>query len=138
MFGIVEKAVALRATPLFATLPASDLLPVANLCTEVDLDGGDVLFREGDLGDAIYVVVAGKVAVIRADEAVATLGTGECVGEMAALDWLPRSATVTALEPTVLLRLDRHDMLDLLLDRLVLAEKLAEVMATRVRNSHQV
>ena len=135
MFGAIDKALALRSAPLFAGLPAGDLFPLANLCTVVDLDAGDTLFREGDLGDAIYVVVRGAVEVQRAGEAVATLGTGECVGEMAALDWQPRSATVAAAEPTVLLRLDRHDMLDLFLDHPMLAEKLAMMLAARVRNS---
>ena len=135
MFGAIEKALALRSAPLFATLPASDLLPVANLSTDIDLDVGEVLFNEGDLGDAIYVVVRGKVAVEREEKTVATLGPGECVGEMAALDWQPRSATVVAVEPTVLIKLDRHDMLDLLLDHPILAEKLATVLVTRVRNT---
>ena len=135
MFGAIEKALALRSAPLFATLPASDLLPVANLSTDIDLDEGEVLFHEGDLGDAIYVVVRGTVAIERDDVEVATLGAGECVGEMAALDWQPRSATVVAVEPTVLIKLDRHDMLDLLLDHPILAEKLASVLIARVRNT---
>lgn len=138
MPGAIEKTLALRTVPLFATLPASTLLPVANLCTEQDLGAGEILFREGDLGDAIFVIVRGMVIIERDGEKLAELGAGECVGEMAALDWQPRSATVVADKPTVLIRLDRHDMLDLLLDHPILAEKLAEVLVARVRNSHRV
>lgn len=135
MFGALEKALALRTTPLFAELPASELIPVANLCTEVDLEADEELFAEGDLGDAIYVVIRGRVTVKRGDKNLASLGAGELVGEMAAIDWLPRSATVTASEPSLLIRLDRHDMLDLLIDHPVLAEKMAGVLAARVRKT---
>ncbi|MCG8417399.1 MAG: cyclic nucleotide-binding domain-containing protein [Proteobacteria bacterium] len=137
MYAALDKALALRTAPLFASLPTADLLPVANLCTEISLDAGDVLFREGDMGDAMYVVVRGNVTVERDGEILATLGCGECVGEMAALDWLPRSATVAAAEPSTLFRLDRHDLLDLLIDHPILAENLATVMAARVRRSNR-
>jgi len=135
MFDAIEKALALRSTPLFAELPASELIPVANLCTEVDLEADEKLFAEGDLGDAIYVVVRGRVTVERGGKKLASLGVGELVGEMAAIDWLPRSAAVMASEPSVLIRLDRHDMLDLLIDHPVLAEKMAAVLAARIRKT---
>ena len=134
MLSSLEIALALKNTSLFASLPADDLLPVANLCVRETLDAGDVLFHEGDLGDGLYVVVHGSVAVERGDKVIAILGAGECVGEMAVLDWNPRSATVVAEEPTLLIRLDRHNLLDLLADHPKLADNLAAVLAARVRN----
>lgn len=129
----VQRALALRKAALFSTLPTSELLPVANLCTEVALDSGDVLFHEGDLGDAMYVVVRGEVSVERSGSIMTTLGPSESVGEIAVLDWNPRDATVVAEGPTVLVRLDRHDLLDLLVDHPILAENMAAMLAARIR-----
>jgi CRP-like cAMP-binding protein len=135
MFDDLEKAVALRAAPLFAPLAAEALLPVARMCSQVDLQAGDSLFAEGDLGDALYVIVTGKVSVLRGTRPVATLGPGECVGEMAALDWEPRSASVVAQAQTSLIRLDHNDLMDLLGDYPELVRALAAVLVARLRST---
>ena len=130
-----EKALALRSAPLFAELSADSLVPVAVLCREVDLRPGQVLFHAGSPGDSLYVVVDGSVAIERNGEHIARLGEGECVGEMAALDWEPRSATVRASEPTRLIRLERNDLMDLLADYPELVRNLAMVLVARIRKS---
>lgn len=133
MLDTVEKVLALRKTPLFASLPAEDLLSVASLCTERTLDIGDVLFALGEPGDAMYIIIHGAMNIDRGDLRLTVLGAGECVGELAAFDWEPHSATATATEPCLLLRLDRHDLLDLLADHAELARRLAMVLAARIR-----
>ncbi len=95
----LEKALALRAAPLFASLSADALLPVASLCQQMDLAGGQVLFEAGEVGDSMFVVASGGVQVKRGTELLAKLGPGEVVGEMGALDLEPRSATVIAPSP---------------------------------------
>ena len=131
----LELALALRGAPLFASLSADILLPIAQLCTEQSLEAGDVLFCKGDPGDALYVILHGTVAVERDDTIVATLGPGDCVGELAALDWETRSATVFAHTSTQLIRLDRNDLLDLLGDNPDLVRDLAVVLVGRLRRT---
>jgi CRP-like cAMP-binding protein len=131
----VAKALALRKAPLFSSLAADAILPVANLCSELELDEGEQLFAAGEPGDSLYVVVRGEVRVESGDDTLATLGAGECVGEMAALDFEPRSATVVAATPSHLIRLDRNDLLDLLRDRPALVDGLARVLAERLRRT---
>lgn len=133
MLDALAKALALRQAPLFAEVPADALLPVAQLCAEVELDPDEVLFAAGDAGDSLYVVIRGAVRVERDGETVASLGQGECVGELAVLDWEPRSASIVADGPSLLIRLDRNDLLDLLADRPELVESLAQVLAERLR-----
>jgi CRP-like cAMP-binding protein len=136
MLDVLERALALRAAPLFAELAALEpqaLVPLAELCADVDLDAGEVLFREGELGDSLYVIVRGRVAVEKAGGRLAELGPGECVGELAALDWEPRSATVVAIGACELLRLERDDLMDQLGDHPELARALAAVLAGRIR-----
>lgn len=77
---------------------------------------GDVLMREGDLATHMFVVINGELEVLThggghtADVRVALLGPGDWVGEMAVLDVQPRSATVRALAPTMLLRLGTEEL----------------------------
>ena len=129
----LEKALALRAAPLFASLSADALLPVASLCQQVDLVGGQVLFEAGEVGDSMFVVASGLVHVKRGAELLARLGPGEVVGEMGALDLEPRSATVVAAEPSRLIRLERNDLMDLLTDYPELMRGLAEMLVDRIR-----
>ena len=124
-----------RAAPLFASLSADALLPVAALCHQVDLVAEQVLFEAGEVGDALFVVVSGTVRVMRGTQQVARLGTGECVGEMGALDLEPRSATVVAAESTRLVRLERNDLMDLLTDYPELMRGLAEMLVDRIRKA---
>jgi CRP-like cAMP-binding protein len=131
----LEKALSLRAAPLFAELSAETLLPVAALCNEVSLERGDVLFESGDMGDALYVLVDGGVEVVKGGEVIARLGPGECVGEMAALDYEPRSATVRASGSTHMVRLERNDLMDLLTDYPELVRSLAAVLVQRIRKT---
>lgn len=108
-------------------------MPVAGLCTEVRLAAEDVLFEAGDLGDAMYVIVEGQVRIMSANRVITNLGRGECVGEMAALDWEPRSATVIADSPALLIRLGRNELMDLLRDHPALVHALAMVLVGRIR-----
>jgi CRP-like cAMP-binding protein len=94
-----------------------------------------MLFESGEVGDALYVIVAGEVDVVRGGAVIARLGAGECVGEMAALDWEPRSATVRAGAPTRLVRLERNDLMDLLTDYPELVRSLARVLVERIRRT---
>jgi CRP/FNR family transcriptional regulator, cyclic AMP receptor protein len=133
MLDVLDRAIALHQAPLFAALSPDELLPLAELCADVDLDAGERLFAEGEPGDSLYVVALGRVAVEQGGQRVAELGVGECVGELAALDWEPRSATVVALEPCELVRLERDDLLDQLGDHPEILQALAVVLTARLR-----
>ncbi|MEZ4404304.1 MAG: cyclic nucleotide-binding domain-containing protein [Kofleriaceae bacterium] len=101
---------ALAATPLFASLAPAALETLIERLALVDLIEGDVLFRQGDLGTTLYVVVEGEVAVIidgppRVE--VSRLGPGAFFGEVALVTEQPRSATIEATATTQLLAIDR-------------------------------
>jgi CRP-like cAMP-binding protein len=106
------------------------------LSETVALEAGDILFEEGDLGDSLYIIVSGRVRVERNGRRVAELGVGECVGEMAALDWEARSATVVALTDAAAIRVDRNDLMDTLSDHPELVASLTEVLVRRIRTSN--
>jgi len=101
---------ALAATPLFAGLPSDALEALVENLSLVLLEPGEHLFREGDPGDALYVIVEGEVSVQAEGPPrveMARLGPGSFIGEVALMTDQPRTATVTALVPSELLRIDR-------------------------------
>lgn len=101
---------ALGAAIVFADLDGEALAAIAAIATPVALDAGDALVRQGELGDALYVVVAGTLDVVLeleggARQTLARLGPGDCVGELAFLTKRSRAATVVAREPANALRI---------------------------------
>jgi|JI10StandDraft_1071094.scaffolds.fasta_scaffold03238_5 cAMP-dependent protein kinase regulator len=101
---------ALTATPLFASLSGAALESMIDHLALVDLVAGDTLFRQGDAGTTLYVVVDGEVAVVSEGPPrieVSRLGPGAFFGEVALVTEQPRSATIEATTTTQLLAIDR-------------------------------
>ncbi len=104
---------ALSATPLFAGLPSAALEALVEHLSIVQLEAGDVLFREGDDGDALFVIVEGEVSVQAEGPPrveMARMGPGAFLGEVALMTDQPRSVTVTAATHAELLCIDRHTL----------------------------
>jgi CRP-like cAMP-binding protein len=101
----------LRGTRIFAPLPAPMLERVARNLVPVSAASGAQVIRQGDHGDRFYAIVDGTVDVDVGGRVIATEGAGSCFGEIALLDDVPRTATVTANTDVRLLALDRDDFL---------------------------
>jgi CRP-like cAMP-binding protein len=104
----------LREIPLFAVLTAEQIAEVALQLRRRDAIAGETIIRQGEPGDEFYVILEGMAEVTAEDGAglprhVATLGALDCFGEVALLDGVARTATVRALEPTVLLCLSEAE-----------------------------
>jgi MFS family permease len=97
----------LRRVAIFAPLPQYVQEQLARHLIPVLAAVGDVVIHEGDAGDRFYVIRRGRVAVTKAGRLVAELGPGDYVGEIALLRDVPRTATVTAVDDTELLALER-------------------------------
>lgn len=100
-----------RKVPVFAGMPRQVLESLLANARRVHLQSWDNLFEQGQAGAEFFVLLTGEVSVTRLHEGqrvqLAKLGPGECVGEMALVRHEGRSATVTALAPTVALRLEQ-------------------------------
>ena len=99
-------------------------------------NAGETIFAEGELGSAMYVLLAGRVGVSTARAGqVAVLGAGEFFGEMAVIDTFPRSATVTALENgTRVLPIDQHRFVYLVSQQPAFALSVMAVISRRMRS----
>jgi hypothetical protein len=105
--SVTKGLEALRDIELFRELSMPELVKVYNALTHLRLDAGTPIIREGDKSEHLYVIVEGTVQVERDGLPIAQLGSGSHFGEMALLNQKPRSATVTALDSTALLCLER-------------------------------
>lgn len=94
--------------PMFGDLDSSELTQIVQIMQVRNLEPGEVVFAEGEAGDAWYVVFDGEVEVVKDDRVIAVLGRPACFGEMAILDGSPRSATVRASRPVTVLRFPRR------------------------------
>lgn len=131
--GLVERVAALHRVDLFARVPGRVLAAVADAATEVHASPGETLIEEGAVEAHLYAVVEGRVRVHRGDQTLVELGSCTTVGELAALVPQPRAASVTALEPTVALRLDKAVLDDLLADWPELAHGVIDALVGRLR-----
>lgn len=102
----------LRGVELFDGLTEDDLEQVASLCQEREIEPGELLVKEGDRGDELFIITSGFVEVLLETprRVVVNLGRGQITGEMALVDGGPRSATLRAIsEPTVVQVIHRSD-----------------------------
>ncbi len=103
----------------------------------VDFKAGEIIFREGDLGDAFYAIVDGKIKVFVEDgkggtREVAKLAKNECFGEMALLTGSPRSASIKAITDTTVLKLLKRDFDEVVKHNQYLAVHFSGLLAKRL------
>lgn len=108
-------AAELRDIGLFGALPENILEHLASSLEVLDAPPGTHLFREGDAGDSMYVVLQGDIEVVKhsrtgQEARMAVLGPRDWVGEMSIIDVQRRSATVIAASPARLLRITPADL----------------------------
>jgi len=135
MITTVEKVLFLKSIDLFRALPGEELAQIAEIAEEQPFAFGDQVFTEGEPGDALYLVVEGTVKVHQGGKQLAQLGPRDVFGEMAVLDSEPRSATVTALKDSVLLKIARDDFRDILQERPEIGMGVIKVLSRRLRDA---
>jgi CRP-like cAMP-binding protein len=109
----------LRSCPLFDSLGPEQLRKVVSLAQERELPAGQFLFRENEPGNAMYVLLSGRIRISKmvdgvGEEALAVLEKGAFFGEMALIDDAPRSADARAHEGCRLAEIRREDLEQLL------------------------
>ncbi len=133
---------ALHMAPLFAGLDNDAADALRSTMTEVELARGRMLFQEGDPGDALYVMISGKIKLVRKandgrENLLAVLGPGEMFGELSVFDPGPRSTAAMAVTKVKLLRLSQADLTPWLHDRPEVAAGLLRQLAGRLRRTSE-
>ena len=114
----------LAKMPLFARLQEREMLRVMQVAEVLSFEADEVVVREGERGDELFIVLSGLVRIVRGDSVLSEVGPGDHFGEMALIRAMPRSATVSAVEKSELIALRRSDFFEILRKEHELAVKL--------------
>jgi CRP-like cAMP-binding protein len=136
----MQAVALLKQIPLFDPLEPADQEQLAALLRKRSVRRGAVLFRKGDEGTALYIIVRGRIKITLqtklGDEiTLAILNDGEFLGEMALLDGMPRSADATALDETQIYVLNRSDFLTFLAQNAGAVQTVLRALSMRLRNT---
>jgi len=131
-----------RRAPLFEALDSDDAEALLTQMSPVRMERGDILFREGESGDSLYVIREGKIKLGRSssdgrENLVAILGPGEMFGELSLFDPGPRTMTATAVAETQLMGLGNDSLTGLLTGRPEVAKALLAALAKRLRRTNE-
>jgi CRP/FNR family cyclic AMP-dependent transcriptional regulator len=123
----------LLETPMFEKLVPSEMMEIIHIVEVEQYQAGDIVFREGDKGDAWFVLYRGAVEVLKhgatGEKKITELGRRACFGEISILDGSPRSATIRAIEDSVVFRIPRETFGELMDNGHLVAYKLLHQMA---------
>jgi CRP-like cAMP-binding protein len=133
MLLTIEKVIILKSVSIFSDISERGLIEVASALEEIQAERDQKIFEKGDSGNSLYIVVEGRVRVHDGDKTIALLGAGEVFGELAALDPEPRMASVTATEPTLLLRMGHSEQDELMSEHPEVAFGIIRVLCRRLR-----
>lgn len=139
MLLTVEKVLFLKSVPLFEHVDDEELAAVAEIAFEQEYAVDEVIYSEKQAAHHLHVIVRGKVEVLyrvgSSQRRVAGLGEKESFGEMSILDDepRPRSATVRALEPTSVLKIDRDSFRELIYEHPQIAFAIFKMLSRRLR-----
>ncbi len=129
----VERVILLKSSPIFEETPSRSLASLATLAATVEAAEGETIIHKGEFENCLYVIAQGRMRVHDGDQNIAILEVGEIIGEMALLDPAPRAASVSAVEDSVLLRLDKEAFDLAMADNPEIAHGVLRVLCRRLR-----
>ena len=138
-----SETVYLKQVPLFAGLADEDIGELMSVAKRRTFRSGEVIFHREDPGQVLYVIKEGKVKIslISPDGqeiSLVVFGKGECFGEFALLDGLPRSADAVAMEKVECYTLQRSDFHKAIMKNPKIAIQVMEVLSKRLRSTDQM
>lgn len=137
----IDKIQFLRQVGLFRSLSDKALLDLSAITIEQAVQAKVVVFKEGDPGDAIYIVKSGKINILKrtsggVDSVLATLPKGAVIGEMAVIDDQPRSASMATVQDCVFLIITKQDFRQLLGSTPEISFQILKLMTERLRTTN--
>jgi len=135
-------AALLKNIPLFSELSPAELKEMLKLSEKRKYPRGSIVLYKGDVGQAIYLILRGKVKVVLFDEEgkeiiLSTLKLGNYFGEMSAFDQMPRSATIVAVEESEFLVIRQKSIADQIKKNPQLSFKFLSEMSRRLREADE-
>jgi uncharacterized membrane protein len=140
--GPMEHATLLASIPLFESMSRADVDALASQLEQRTCKKDEVVFRQGDAGDRLFIIHDGAVVISRGEGRarvdLTTLSNGQYFGELSLFDGGPRSATATARRDTTLLVLERREFQEFLEKTPKAAPAIMAEMASRMRQTNEL
>ena len=133
-YTVVEKVLLLQNVDLLSAARTEDLAVLASIAEEVLYPEGATVFEEGQPADGLYVVMRGELVLTREGNEVDRMGEKSVLGAWDLIDGGARVFGSFAATETQLLRVDRQDFYDLLLDYPELGQSILKAIVRRFRN----
>lgn len=133
MLSSVERLLFVRQVPIFEKLRDDFIVRLASVMDELSFPANYAIFRQGEQGRSIYIVVSGKVKVHIGKKILEEVNQGKYFGEMAVFDTEPRSASATTLEPCECLELTQEQLYDAIEETPGIAVNIIRGLSCRIR-----
>ncbi len=130
---LIEKVLTLRTSEIFYNTPEAELAELAGVLEELYLNPNENLFHKGDIGECMYFIYKGKIRIHDEDVTLAILEENEILGELSVLDSETRSASATALQETILLKLEQEPFYDIMMTNAEVLKGILKTLGRRLR-----
>jgi len=142
--SIPEKILRLKKINIFEGLSASELAAIASVTEELEYPVGDIVIREGEAGETMFLIMKGNVSVIKGEGEeggreieLARIGTGDYFGEMALFEDAVRSATIRTAEDSRFLVLHKQEFNEIVREYPQIALHICKALSSRMRQLHE-
>jgi len=130
---LFEKVIVLKSLAIFSETPETTLSELAPLMQELEVEEGQELFKDGEIGDSMYIIYKGEVRIHKGDTTFAVLHEKEVFGELSLLDSETRSASATTQTDCLLFKIDQEPFYELLENRPEVAKGFIKILCQRLR-----
>ena len=130
---LIEKVLLLKSLEIFEETPETILAEVAEILEEQVYEKGVSIFKEGDVGQCLYVLFKGEVRIHKEGHTLAVLKDNAVFGELALLDVDTRSASATANTEALVLKIDQEPFYEIMENRIEVARGIIKILCRRLR-----
>lgn len=134
---LIEKVLLLKSISIFSDTPENVLAEVALLLHETEVESNLTLFDEGEIGNCMYIIYKGNVRIHKGEQTLVVLKDREFFGDLSLLDTETRSASATAVNDCLLLRIDQEPFFELLESQPEIARGVIRILSKRLRNLNE-
>ncbi|HPH85811.1 MAG TPA: cyclic nucleotide-binding domain-containing protein [Ferruginibacter sp.] len=135
---IVEKILLLKNSDIFKNCSEVDLIEIASICEEKQVDKNVTLFKKGDAGNCMYFIYSGSVSIHDEEHQLAVLAENEIFGELSLLDSEARSASATTLTDSIFLKIEQEAFYDVVAVNTDILKGIMRTLCRRLREQDRV
>lgn len=146
-YALLDRVLVLKKSAIFANVPTGDLRSVAAIASELRFRQGESILSENGINDSLYLIRSGSVRVTRSGGSssgggggiagFATLGPGECFGEMAAIEEEVCAVSVNVVQECVVLRVGKEDLRNVMRENPGIGMELLRIFVRRLRAANR-